>query len=90
MTRPATKPTQTPYAENTLKEFLEKIGPAEVEEAVRLINQVGRPRGDYTGAEEARRWRNPDKTIADTSAVYKWCAEELWIPEARSMIDDYQ
>jgi predicted nucleic acid-binding protein len=31
-----------------------------------------------------------EKIVVEASVVFKWYAEEIWTPEARSIIEDYQ
>jgi transcriptional regulator of met regulon len=38
-----------------------KIDPSDVEEAIRLMDHVRRPREDFDGAEEIRKWRDQRK-----------------------------
>ena len=43
------------------EETRRKIDPAEVDEAIRLMDQVRRPHRDYNGSEEIRKWRDQRK-----------------------------
>jgi hypothetical protein len=43
------------------EETRREIDPVEVKEAVRLMDQVRRPHGDYDGTEEIRKWRDKRK-----------------------------
>jgi len=37
------------------------VDPNEINEAIRLMEEVRRPRGDFNGTEESRRWRDRRK-----------------------------
>ena len=37
------------------------VDPNEINEAIRLMEEVRRPRGDFNGTEEIRRWRDRRK-----------------------------
>jgi len=43
------------------EETRRKIDPSDVEEAIRLMDQIRRPREDFEGTEEIRRWRDQRK-----------------------------
>jgi len=43
------------------EETRRKIDPAEVDEAIRLMDQVRRPHRYYNGSEEIRKWRDQRK-----------------------------
>ena len=43
------------------EETRREIDPNEIDEAIRLMDQVRRPRGDFDGAEEIRKWRDRRK-----------------------------